>query len=82
MKAQVKKNGLFDFYKNAIAETNPTMANKFLEIFLPYMPMLICIAHNTETEFIVAKISGEFVPVRNRYVHRTLEPRTTTWERG
>lgn len=72
MKAQVKKNGLFDFYKNAIAETNPTMANKFLEIFLPYMPMLICIAHNTETEEITrVTIRIILVTVRNSATRNT-----------
>lgn len=41
MKAQVKKgwkkkDELFDIYKNAIAETNPTMANEFLDFFVLY----------------------------------------------
>lgn len=59
-----KKDELFDIYKNAIAETNPTMTNEFLD-FLFYTPTLICIAYNTETEEIAMESRSTTGTVRN-----------------
>lgn len=41
-----KKDELFDIYKNAIAETNPTMTNEFLDFFVLYANVnLHCAQH-------------------------------------